>query len=195
MRTAKIERSTAETDIKLGLNIDGKGISEINSGCGFLDHMLTLLAKHGRFDLDISCKGDTAVDYHHTTEDIGICLGQAFAKALADKKGINRYGSVVLPMDEALVLASVDISGRGYLGYKLDIPTEKVGDFDTELAKEFWLAFTRTSGCTLHLRQLDGENSHHIIECGFKAAARALRQAAAIDAGFSEDVPSTKGVL
>lgn len=195
MRKAVIERRTAETDIKLVLNIDGSGVSNINSGCGFLDHMLTLFAKHGRFDLDISCKGDVSVDYHHTTEDIGICLGQAFSEALSDRKGINRYGSVIIPMDEALVLASVDISGRGYLGYTFAIPTDKVGDFDTELAKEFWLAFIRTSECTLHLKQLDGENSHHIIECTFKAAARALRQAAAVDADFPDDIPSTKGVL
>lgn len=195
MRTAEIIRKTAETDIKLSLNIDGSGSSTIDTGCGFLDHMLTLFARHGRFDLAVSCIGDTNVDDHHTVEDIGICLGMALREALGDKKGINRYGSQILPMDEALILAAADISGRSYLGYDLQIPTEKVGSFDTELVKEFWLGFVRKAECTLHIKQLAGENSHHIIEGAFKAAARSLREAAAIDARFSEEIPSTKGVL
>ncbi len=195
MRTAEIIRKTAETDIKLSLNIDGSGSSTIDTGCGFLDHMLTLFARHGRFDLAVSCIGDTNVDDHHTVEDIGICLGMALREALGDKKGINRYGSQILPMDEALILAAADISGRSYLGYDLQIPTEKVGSFDTELVKEFWLGFVRKAECTLHIKQLAGENSHHIIEGAFKAVARSLRDAAAIDARFSEEIPSTKGVL
>lgn len=195
MRTAEIIRKTAETDIKLSLNIDGIGNSTIDTGCGFLDHMLTLFARHGRFDLSVSCKGDTDVDYHHTVEDIGICLGSAFAEALGDKKGISRYGSQILPMDEAIILSTVDISGRSYLGYDLQIPTEKVGSFDTELVKEFWLGFVRKAECTLHIKQLAGENSHHIIEGAFKSVARSLRAASAIDAQFADDIPSTKGVL
>lgn len=195
MRTAELTRTTAETDIRLTLNVDGTGKSAIDTGCGFLDHMLTLFARHGRFDLDVSCKGDTNVDYHHTTEDIGIVLGQAFARSLGDKRGVNRYGDVTLPMDEALILCAVDLSGRAYLGYALDIPTEKVGDFDTELTKEFFLAFTRSAECTLHLRQLAGENSHHIIEGAFKAFARALRAAAMIDEAYRDEIPSTKGLL
>ena len=195
MRNATINRKTAETDIALKLNLDGKGTSSVNSGCGFLDHMLTLFAKHGRFDLAVCCKGDTFVDDHHTVEDIGIALGQAFAEALADKRGITRYGDTVLPMDEALILTAVDISGRGYLGYELQIPTEKVGTFDTELVEEFWLAFTRCSGITLHIRQLSGRNSHHIIEGAFKSVARSLRAAVAIDRDYSDEIPSTKGVL
>ncbi len=195
MRTSQIVRKTAETDINLTLNIDGKGDSEINSGCGFLDHMLTLFAKHGRFDITLCCKGDTNVDYHHTTEDIGICLGSAFKEALADKKGIVRYGSMFLPMDEALLLSAVDISGRGLLAFSAKMPSCKVGDFDTELVKEFWLAFTRTAECTLHIKELDGENTHHIIEAIFKSVARSLRAACAIDATCADEVPSTKGVL
>ena len=195
MRNATINRKTAETDIALKLNLDGKGTSSVNSGCGFLDHMLTLFAKHGRFDLSLTCQGDTFVDDHHTVEDIGIALGQAFAEALADKRGITRYGDTVLPMDEALILTAVDISGRGYLGYELQIPTEKVGTFDTELVEEFWLAFTRCSGITLHIRQLSGRNSHHIIEGAFKSVARSLRAAVAIDRDYSDEIPSTKGVL
>ena len=195
MRNATINRKTAETDIALKLNLDGKGTSSIDSGCGFLDHMLTLFARHGRFDLAVCCKGDTFVDDHHTVEDIGIALGQAFAEALADKRGITRYGDTVLPMDEALILTAVDISGRGYLGYELQIPTEKVGTFDTELVEEFWLAFTRCSGITLHIRQLSGRNSHHIIEGAFKSVARSLRAAVAIDRDYSDEIPSTKGVL
>ena len=195
MRTAELNRNTAETQIKLTLNLDGTGSSSIRTGCGFLDHMLTLFAKHGRFDLTVACQGDTQVDDHHTVEDIGICLGTAFAKALADKRGIVRYGSMTLPMDEALILTAVDISGRSYLAYELDIPTEKVGTFDTELTEEFWIAFTRCAGLTLHIRQLAGKNSHHIIEGTFKSAARSLRQAVAIDPDFANEIPSTKGVL
>ena len=163
MRTSEIKRTTKETDINLALNIDGKGQSKINTGCGFLDHMLTLFAKHGRFDLSVKCVGDVEVDYHHTAEDIGISLGQAFAEAVGDKKGIYRYGNMILPMDEALILSAVDISGRDYLGYDLKIPTEKVGDFDTELVEEFWLGFVRNAGVTLHIKQFEGTNSHHII--------------------------------
>lgn len=195
MRTAEINRKTAETDIRLALTLDGQGRSTVNSGCGFLDHMLTLFARHGRFDLTLTCVGDTAVDDHHTVEDIGICLGLAFARALGDKGGVCRYGDMLLPMDEALLLAAVDLSGRGHLSYDLAIPTEKVGTFDTELVKEFWLGFTRTAACTLHLRSLAGENSHHIIEGAFKAAAHALRKAVALDATLDGAVLSTKGVL
>ena len=195
MRTAKIDRQTAETNIALALNLDGSGKSEIQTGCGFLDHMLTLFAKHGRFDLSICCKGDTYVDDHHTVEDIGICLGQAFSNALSDKKGIRRYGNMVLPMDEALILSAVDLSGRGYLGLALQIPTEKVGTFDTELVEEFWLAFIRNTQCTLHIRQLAGSNSHHIIEGAFKSVARSLKEAVSIDDAFADEIPSTKGVL
>ena len=194
-RTAEITRKTQETDITLALNLDGRGESTIQSGCGFLDHMLTLFAKHGGFDLTVTCKGDTYVDDHHTVEDIGIVLGQAFLEALGDKRGIERYGSMTLPMDESLILAAVDLSGRSYLGFALDIPTARVGSFDTELVEEFWLAFTRNALCTLHLRKLAGSNSHHIIEGAFKAAARALRAAVAIDPARAGDLPSTKGVL
>lgn len=195
MRTAELTRKTAETDISLSLNLDGTGKSDIRTGCGFLDHMLTLFAKHGRFDLTVSCKGDTYVDYHHTMEDIGITLGEAFSKALGDKRGITRYGDTTLPMDEALILTAVDLSGRAALGYALSIPTEKVGDFDTELTEEFWLAFVRTAQCALHIRQLAGTNSHHIIEGAFKSAARSLRKAVAIDPDCADEIPSTKGVL
>ena len=194
-RTAEITRKTQETDITLALNLDGRGESTIQSGCGFLDHMLTLFAKHGGFDLTVTCKGDTYVDDHHTVEDIGIVLGQAFLEALGDKRGIERYGSMTLPMDESLILAAVDLSGRSYLGFALDIPTARVGSFDTELVEEFWLAFTRNALCTLHLRKIAGSNSHHIIEGAFKAAARALRAAVAIDPARAGDLPSTKGVL
>ena len=195
MRSAEILRTTAETDISLNLNLDGTGKSVIDTGCGFLDHMLTLFAKHGRFDLNVTCKGDTYVDDHHTVEDIGIALGQAFAIALGDKRGIVRYGSLILPMDESLILSAVDLSGRSYLGYELQIPTEKVGSFDTELVEEFWLAFTREAKCNLHMQQLAGKNSHHIIEGAFKSVARSLRQAVAIDPDFANEIPSTKGVL
>lgn len=195
MRTADLIRTTAETDINLSLCLDGTGSADIQSGVGFLDHMLTLFARHGGFDLKISCKGDTYVDDHHTVEDIGIALGQAMSKALGDKKGICRYGDIALPMDDALILSAVDISGRGYLGLDLSIPSQKVGTFDTELVEEFFLAFVRSADITLHIRQLAGKNSHHIIEGTFKAVGRALRQAVAMDARFADTIPSTKGVL
>ena len=195
MRTATINRTTGETDISLVLTLDGTGTSDCRTGCGFLDHMLTLFAKHGRFDLTVTCTGDTQVDDHHTVEDIGICLGQAFAKALGDKKGIVRYGDITLPMDEALILAAVDISGRGAFFDTLAIPTQKVGTFDTELCKEFFIAFARDGGITLHIRQLAGCNSHHIIEGAFKAVARSLKAAVTIDQAFADEVPSTKGML
>lgn len=195
MRTGEIRRHTAETDICLYLKLDGSGQNQIRTGCGFLDHMLTLLSAHSRFDLNVSCTGDVEVDYHHTTEDIGIALGEAFAAAIGDKRGIVRYGDTTLPMDEALILSAADISGRGYLGYGLDIPTEKVGDFDTELVEEFFTAFTRAAGITLHIRQLAGHNSHHIIEGAFKSVARSLSKAAAIDEACRDRIPSTKGVL
>ncbi len=194
MRTETIERKTSETDIRLTLNLDGTGESKVDTGCGFLDHMLTLFAKHGSFDLDVKCKGDTQVDYHHTVEDTGIVLGTAFAKALGDKRGIRRYGNFILPMDEALILTAVDFSGRAYLGCALEIPAEKVGDFDTELVEEFWYGFVRAAQCTLHIRQLAGVNTHHIIEGAFKSAARSMREAVSVEAG-SDSIPSTKGVL
>ena len=212
MRYAEIKRATAETNIALRLNLDGRGTGSIDTGCGFLDHMLNLFARHGRFDLSVTCKGDTQVDYHHTVEDIGIALGSAFAQALGDKKGIYRYGSCVLPMDESLILSAVDLSGRDFLGYDLPIPDEKVciteglsydlaiptkqvGAFDTELVQEFWLGFVRNAGATLHIRKIAGTNSHHIIEGAFKSVARSLRQAVAIDSRFADAIPSTKGVL
>lgn len=195
MRTAQIKRKTAETDIALSLNLDGSGKSDIRTGCGFLDHMLTLFARHGRFDLNVLCRGDVEVDFHHTTEDVGIVLGAAFGEALGDKRGIERYGDTVLPMDEALVLTAVDLSGRAYLGYGLEVPTEKVGSFDTELVQEFWMAFVRSAACTLHIRQLSGGNSHHIIEAAFKSAARSLKKAVSINAACAGEIPSTKGVL
>ncbi len=195
MRTAELTRTTAETDIRLTLNVDGTGIGEIDTGCGFLDHMLTLFARHGCFDLLIECDGDTEVDLHHTTEDVGIALGQAFAAALGEKRGIRRYGSITLPMDEALILSAVDLSGRAHLSYSLEIPTEKVGNFDTELVEEFFLGFVRNSGVTLHIRQLDGKNAHHIIEGAFKSVARSLRQAVEADERLNGEIPSTKGVL
>ena len=195
MRNAEIKRKTAETDISLFIELDGKGKSEITSGCGFLDHMLTLFSSHSRSDLKLTCKGDTQVDYHHTAEDIGIALGSAIKKAIGDKKGINRYGSFILPMDEALIMCAIDISGRSHLSYSLEIPTERVGDFDTELVEEFFEALTREAGITLHVKKLDGKNSHHIIEGAFKAFARALRIAVAIDPTLGDEVPSTKGVL
>ena len=195
MRKAEINRRTAETDISLTLDLDGTGVSDCNTGCGFLDHMLTLFARHGRFDLTVSCTGDTQVDYHHTVEDIGICLGKAFAGAIGDKRGITRYGDIALPMDEALILSAVDISGRGGCYYALEIPTQKVGSFDTELCQEFFIAFARDAGITLHLRQLAGANSHHIIEGAFKSVARSLKTAVAIDRDFADEVPSTKGIL
>ena len=195
MRVANIKRTTKETDIELTLNLDGRGMSEVNSGCGFLDHMLTLFAKHGRFDLAITCKGDVEVDFHHTTEDIGICLGQALKTALGDKKGINRYGDLILPMDEALILSAVDISGRSYLNLDLKLRAKRVGNFDTELVEEFFVAFTSNAGLNLHVKQLEGRNTHHIIEGTFKSVARSLKQAVAIDPAFADEVPSTKGVL
>ena len=195
MRNVTIERNTAETQIKLTLSLDGTGKSTVDSGCGFLDHMLTLFARHGRFDLTLTCKGDTYVDDHHTVEDIGICLGDAFAKSLDEMRGINRYASTTLPMDEALILTAIDISGRGMLCYGLNIPTEKVGNFDTELVEEFLLAFVRRANVTLHIQQLAGKNSHHIIEGMFKSLARTLRTAVAIDPAFANEIPSTKGVL
>lgn len=195
MREAKITRKTAETDISLSVNFDGTGKSNIDTGCGFLDHMLTLFAKHSRFDMDVFCKGDINVDYHHTTEDIGISLGKAFDKALGDKKGIERYADIILPMDEALILASVDISGRGDLFYKLEIPSYRVGDFDTELCEEFFKAFATNAGITLHIRQISGTNSHHIIEGAFKAVARVLGKAVGINEKYANEIPSTKGVL
>ena len=195
MRTAEIIRKTGETDIALKLNLDGSGKANIATGCGFLDHMLTLFARHGRFDLDVSCKGDTWVDDHHTVEDIGIALGQAFAQALGDKRGICRYGDVALPMDETLILSAVDISGRDYLGFALETPAQKVGTFDTELVEEFWLGFVRNAKLTLHIRKMAGTNSHHIIEGAFKSVGRSLRQAVAVDAAFADEIPSTKGVL
>ena len=195
MRKAEIRRATAETDIRLSLDLDGAGIAQIDTGCGFLDHMLTLFARHGRFDLTVQCRGDTQVDYHHTVEDIGIVLGQAFAQALGDKRGITRYGSMLLPMDETLVLCAVDLSGRAMLRYHMEIPSQKVGDFDTELGEEFFWGFARAASVTLHIRQLDGSNSHHILEAAFKAFGRALRQAVRIDAAAADEIPSTKGSL
>lgn len=193
MRTSDITRNTAETKIQLKLNLDGTGKADIDTGVGFLNHMLTLFAAHGKFDLTVKCAGDVEVDDHHSVEDIGICLGQAFQAALGDKRGITRYGSFLLPMDEALILSAVDISGRSCLCYGLDIPTEKIGTFDTELVEEFFLGFTRNCPMSLHLRQLAGTNSHHIVEGAFKSVGRALKAAVALDG--SNEIPSTKGVL
>lgn len=193
MRSYEITRKTAETDIFLSLNLDGSGKSDISTGCGFLNHMLTLFAHHGKFDLTVKCTGDTEVDDHHSVEDIGICLGAAFQQALGDKRGITRYGSFLLPMDEALILSAVDISGRSCLCYSLEIPTEKIGTFDTELVEEFFLGFTRNCPMSLHIRQLAGKNAHHIVEGTFKSVARALKAAVALDG--SGEIPSTKGVL
>ena len=193
MRTSDITRNTAETKIQLKLNLDGTGKADIDTGVGFLNHMLTLFAAHGKFDLTVKCAGDVEVDDHHSVEDIGICLGQAFQAALGDKRGITRYGSFLLPMDEALILSAVDISGRSCLCYGLDIPTEKIGTFDTELVEEFFLGFTRNCPMSLHLRQLSGTNSHHIVEGAFKSVGRALKAAVALDG--SNEIPSTKGVL
>ena len=195
MRNGYIQRRTAETDITLKLELDGSGKSKINTGCGFMDHMLTLFAAHGGFDLEVECRGDVQVDYHHSVEDIGICLGKAFDQALGERRGINRYGSMLLPMDEALVMCALDISGRSFLVYDLQIPTEKVGDFDTELVEEFLIAFTRQAGITLHIKKLSGANSHHIIEGAFKALARALAAATSVTEKKANDIPSTKGVL
>lgn len=195
MRTSEIKRSTNETDISLLLNLDGSGENSIDTGVGFLDHMLTLFSRHGRFDLNVTCKGDTYVDAHHSVEDIGLCLGAAFAEALGSMKGITRYADVTLPMDEALVLCALDISGRSYLAYGLDISADKVGDLDTELVEEFLLAFTRKAGITVHVRKLAGSNTHHIIEACFKALARALHTAVKIDEAYKDEIPSTKGIL
>ena len=193
MRASEIQRNTAETKISLKLNLDGRGKSDIDTGVGFLNHMLTLFAAHGKFDLTVKCAGDVEVDDHHSAEDIGICLGQAFQTALGDKRGITRYGSFLLPMDEALILSAVDISGRSCLCYDLDIPTEKIGTFDTELVEEFFLGFTRNCPMSLHLRRIAGKNAHHIVEGAFKSVARALKAAVALDG--SNEIPSTKGVL
>ena len=195
MRTIDIKRETYETKINLSLELDGKGKSSCDTGCGFLNHMLTLFAKHGMFDLEVKCDGDTDVDYHHTVEDIGICLGRAFRETLGDKIGIKRYGDIILPMDETLIMAAVDISGRSGVYSDLSIPTEKVGDFDTELCKEFYIAFVREAGITLHIRQIAGENSHHIIEGVFKAVGRVMREACSIDERAKDQMPSTKGML
>ena len=195
MRTSHINRKTAETDISLSLNLDGTGVSAIDSGCGFLDHMLTLFARHGGFDLTLTCKGDTCVDDHHTVEDIGITLGKALTEALGDKRGIRRYGDRILPMDETLILSAVDISGRGGCFMDMEIPTEKVGSFDSQLCEEFFIALAQNGGLTLHIRQLAGRNSHHIIEGTFKSVARSLREAVAIDERDPHSIPSTKGLL
>ena len=195
MRSAEIKRKTAETNIELYLNLDGRGVTNIDSGCGFLDHMLTLLGKHARFDLNVKCVGDVNVDYHHTVEDIGIALGEAFNQAIGDKKGIVRYGDTTLPMDEALILTAIDISGRGYLGFDLPLRAKKVGDFDTELVEEFGLGFVRKANMALHIRKLAGTNTHHIIEGVYKSVGHSLRKAVAIDKEFADEIPSTKGVL
>ena len=195
MRTAEIKRTTSETDIELKINLDGTGKSTIKTGVGFMDHMLTLFTRHGRIDLDVICRGDTMIDDHHSVEDIGIVLGAAIAKALADKRGIKRYGSMLLPMDEALVLCAMDLSGRSCLRYTAQIPSQKIGTFDTELVEEFFLGLTRSAGLTLHMKMVDGTNSHHIVEAMFKAFGRALREAVSYDEAFRDDIPSTKGVL
>ena len=195
MRSAAIERNTKETSISLTLSLDGSGKSDISSGCGFLDHMLTLFTRHGDFDLTLKCKGDTEVDYHHTVEDIGIALGQAFTAALGDKRGINRYGQFLLPMDETLVLCACDLSGRDHLGWAVQLPAEKVGDFDSELGKEFWLGFVRNCPASIHIREMAGENTHHILEAIFKGMGRCLKEAVAFDPKHLGDIPSTKGVL
>lgn len=195
MRTAQIKRTTKETDIFLSLNLDGTGKAEIDTGVGFFDHMLTLFAHHGRFDLVVNCKGDTQVDAHHSVEDIAICLGKCFAEALGDMRGATRYGDIILPMDETLILCAVDLSGRSCLRYNLEIPAQKVGAFDTELTEEFFQSFVRNANITLHLRQLDGVNSHHIIEGAFKAFARALAKAVKLDPALADEIPSSKGVL
>jgi imidazoleglycerol-phosphate dehydratase len=195
MRKGSIERKTAETDIRLEIDIDGSGSYDVASGCGFLDHMLELFARHGRFDLTVKCEGDTYVDYHHTVEDLGIAMGQAFSQALGDKKGIRRYADIILPMDETLMICAADISGRGYLGFDVTMPQAKVGDMDTELVKEFFLGFVRNADMTIHFRMLSGENTHHIIEAMFKAFGRVMDQATSIDEKYKYEIPSTKGVL
>lgn len=195
MRTSTIKRNTEETKIELTLYLDGKGENKIDTGCGFFDHMLTLFSKHSKIDLDVTCKGDVNVDYHHTVEDIGIVLGKALLEALGDKKGINRYADTILPMDESLILTAIDISGRSYLGFDVTFPSEKIGDFDTELVEEFFMALTRCAEITLHIKKMAGENSHHIAEGIFKSFARSLREAVALDENFKDQLPSTKGVL
>jgi len=195
MRTASIKRDTRETQIELSLNLDGGGKAEIATGCGFLDHMLELFARHGDFDLKASCHGDVQVDYHHSVEDTGICLGRAFDEALGDRRGVVRYGHLLLPMDEALVLCALDLSGRDHLGWAVDLPAAKVGDFDTELAREFWLGFVRNCPGSLHIRKIAGENTHHILEAVFKGMGRTLKAAVALDAKHLDEIPSTKGVL
>ena len=195
MRTATIKRDTKETQIRLELNLDGTGRADIATGCGFLDHMLEHFARHGDFDLTVACHGDTQVDCHHSVEDIGICLGKAFTQALGDKRGITRYGQFLLPMDETLVLSAVDLSGRDYLSWAVDLPTAKVGDFDTELAKEFWLGFVRNCPASIHIRELAGENTHHILEAVFKGMGRTLKEAVALDQKHLDEIPSTKGTL
>ena len=195
MRTATIKRDTKETQIRLELNLDGTGRADIATGCGFLDHMLELFARHGDFDLTVACHGDTQVDCHHSVEDIGICLGKAFTQALGDKRGITRYGQFLLAMDETLVLSAVDLSGRDYLGWAVELPTAKVGDFDTELAKEFWLGFVRNCPASIHIRELAGENTHHILEAVFKGMGRTLKEAVALDQKHLDEIPSTKGTL
>ncbi|WP_417043231.1 imidazoleglycerol-phosphate dehydratase HisB [Dysosmobacter sp.] len=195
MRTADIQRNTQETRIQLSLCLDGTGKSDVATGVGFLDHMLTLFARHGDFDLTVRCDGDTEVDGHHSVEDIGICLGKAFSQALGDKRGICRYGQFLLPMDETLVLCACDLSGRDYLGWSVDLPAAKVGDFDTELAKEFWLAFVRNCPGSIHIRLLAGENTHHILEAVFKGMGRTLKAAVALDEKHLGEIPSTKGTL
>ncbi len=195
MRTSEIKRNTAETQIELNLNLDGSGKYEIDTGCGFLDHMLVLFARHGRFDLSVKCSGDINVDYHHTVEDIGIVLGQAFAQALGSMAGIKRYGDIILPMDGSLIMCAVDISGRAHLSLDLGSMLPKVGDFDTELVSEFLLGFVRNSKITLHVNKLYGTNTHHVIEGSFKALARVLAQAVSIDEKYINEIPSTKGVL
>ena len=195
MRTASIQRDTKETRIQLTLNLDGSGRAEISTGCGFLDHMLELFARHGDFNLSVACQGDVQVDYHHSVEDIGICLGKAFQEALGDKRGIVRYGQFLLPMDETLVLCAADLSGRNYLGWAVELPTAKVGDFDTELAQEFWLGFVRNCPGSIHIRKVAGENTHHILEAVFKGMGRTLKAAVAFDPKHRNEIPSTKGVL
>lgn len=195
MRESSLTRDTRETQIQLSVGLDGSGICEINTGCGFLNHMLELFAHHGDFDLKVTCHGDTEVDDHHTVEDIGIALGQAFSAALGEKRGINRYGQFLLPMDEALILCAVDLSGRDYLGWSVQLPAAKVGDFDTELAKEFWLGFVRNCPGSIHIRQMAGENTHHILEAVFKGMGRALKEAVAMDPKHTGEIPSTKGLL
>ena len=195
MRSSSIQRNTRETQIQLTLNLDGTGKADISTGCGFLDHMLELFSRHGDIDLTVRCKGDTYVDYHHTVEDIGICLGQAFTEALGEKRGIFRYGQFFLPMDETLILCACDLSGRAFLGWSVELPCTKVGDFDTELAKEFWLSFVRSCPGSVHIHQFAGENTHHIIEAVFKGMGRALKMAVAIDEKHKDEIPSTKGIL